>query len=528
LTTARSPRAAGGLLTALVLLTAAACGGGGDSPSGTDGDAAPVDAAEAADRTAELRFAINYGYNSLDPHNPVGPGDAIWMRPVYDRLLTLAEGDDGVELAPQLATSHEFSEDGLSLAFELRDDVTFQDGAAFDAEVVQANIERAQGPESTVASLLESIESVEVVDATHVTFHLSRPDPALPWTLADTTAGMMIDPAAFDTDLAVEPAGTGPFRLTSAQRDADVVYERWDDHWDPDAALVSQLTISTVQDANARYNGIRSGEYDAAFLSPPQDSQAESMGAEGYHWEQELSPISYGVLLNSSMPPFDDVDVRRAVSLALDRSEISEELLAGLNPPSYQAFNEGYLGHDPDLDEDPYDLDEAERLVRDAGADGATVNVIQALTAPQESLALVLQQALEDIGMRVELTPLSPTESSAAWREGGHHAYVGTINGRADAAQTLNLSYLGPDNPAGAPDELADMAAAALSLPVGSSEREEAYQEIGAWLQENPVHLPIAQFSTVVLARPEVVGHENLVIQDLGKLDLRGVGVEAS
>jgi ABC-type transport system substrate-binding protein len=532
----RSLRAATGLLLTLALLAAlaAGCGGegsgdaagsGGDGGGGEDAD---VDPAEAADREGELTFAISYGFNSLDPHQPVNPGDAIWMRPVYDRLLTLADGPDGVEVAPQLATSYEFAEDGMSIAFELRDDVTFQDGTPFDGEAVKANVERALGPDSTVASTIASVESVEVVDPTHVVFHLTQPDAALPWTLADATAGMMVSPAAFDSDLRAEPAGSGPYRLVSAARDGEVVYERWDDHWDAEAGLARQVTISTIPDGNARFNGVRSGDYDAAYMSAPHDNDSRSLESEGFHWEQALSPISYGVLMNNTMPPFDDVRVRQAVSLAVDRAAISEELLHGLVPPSYQAFPEGYLGHDPELEDDPYDVDAARDLIAEAGAEGARVEIIQAMTSPQDQLAQVVQQALGDIGLEVELAPLSPTEANPTWRQGGHHGYVGTIISYAEPSQTLVRNYLGDDNPGEKPAELVELADAASVLPAGGAEREEAYQEIAAWMVENPVHVPLVQFSTVVLARPEVVGSSNLVVQDIGKLDLRGVGVSGS
>ncbi|MFV2179759.1 ABC transporter substrate-binding protein [Actinomadura sp. LOL_016] len=509
------------LLVASLALVAAACSGG---TGGGGTGSAPVDAAKAADRSAEFRFAISIGMNSLDPHRPINPSDSIWMRPVYDSLLTLANGAGGVEIAPQLATSYTVARDGRSIEFVLRDDVTFQNGGRFDAEAAAANLERATGPDSTIAGRLDAIDRVEVAAPTRVVLHLSHPDPGLPWTLADSSAGMMVDPAAFGTDLKTRPAGSGPYRLVSAAKDADVVYRRWDGHWNRDAALASKLTITTVRDANARFNGVRSGQYDAANMSTPLDSVSKPFGEQGFHWEQALSPISYGVLLNSDIAPFDDVRVRRAVHLAVNRADISQKVLRGLNPPSYQVFNKGYLGHDPKLDKDPHDLGAARALVREAGAQGAAVTVVQVTTAPHDTLAQVVQQALTDIGLKVQLLPKSATESHATWREGRYQAQVGTILAYADPAQTLDSTYLGTSNHGPADPALEKKARDALALPVGGPEREKAYREIGAHLIENPVHVPIVQFSTVVLARPDVVGSENLVVQDIGKLDLRRVG----
>lgn len=529
----RFGRTISGLAVSLALL-AAACGGddGGDPANADDetgGSAASADPAEAADRSAEFRFAHTFGHSSFDPHrSPNAPGDAAWMRPVYDRLLTLADGPDGVEVAPQLATSFEVAEDGLSIEFELRDDVEFQDGTPFDGEAVRANIERAKDPESTVSSGLEAVDSVEVVDATHVVFHLNEPAPGLLYSLAADTIGMMVSPTAFDSDLASTPAGSGPFQLVSATRDAEVVYERWDDHWDPDAALVSRLTIATISDANARLNGVRTGEFDAAYMSNPLDAQSRDLTDEGFQWVQELAPITIGVLFNTTAEPFDDARVRTAVSMAMNRTEISEQLLDGIAPPVYQPFPEGFVGHDPALDEDPYDPDAARELVREAGADGASVRLLTMTTPPYDSIAAIAEQALGDIGLEVTIDPVSPTEGIPTWVEGSHPAYIGTILAEPEPSLTLGRSYLGGHNLGEVPAELATMAEEAMTLPLDSDERAEAYEAISGYLVDNPIHAPLVQFSTVVLASPDVVGAEELVKVVIGKLDFRGVGVAES
>ncbi|HEY8525287.1 MAG TPA: ABC transporter substrate-binding protein [Acidimicrobiales bacterium] len=516
-------------VVAAIGMLLAACGGGSDGGSGAaSGEAATID---DVDRSAEFRFGIQYGWSAFgDPHRGVAEGDAVWYRPIYERLLTFAPTEDGgIELAPQLATDWETSEDGLSLTFELREGVTFHDGTPFDAEAVKANLERATGPDSTVAGALASIESIEVVDEHTVALHLAHPDPELPWSLSWGLPGLMVSPAAFDTDLEANPVGTGPYRLVSIQKDADAVYERWDGHWDPDAALTERLTISTVFDANARYNGLRNDEFDAVYLTTPLDAESRSLTDEGYHWVQGLSPISFGVLMNPDEPPFDDVRVRRAVNLAINRTEISEELLDGLLPPTSQAFNAGYVGHDPDLPADAYDPDEARRLVEEAGAQGASFEILHATSEPGNSMVAVVQQALADIGLEAEPVPLSPSEQAPEWRRGGHAAALAHIIGQPEPSSTLRLSYL-PDegslsnNPAETVDpELEELFEEGTRLPVGSEEREALYREISNYLFEHPIHAPIVQFGSVTVCRPEVVGCENLF--ELGRFEWRGIGV---
>ena len=105
---------------------------------------------------------------------------------------------------------------------------------------------------------------------------------------------------------------------------------------------------------------------------------------------------------------------------------------------------------------------------------------------------------------------------------------MGTIIGQAEPSQTLASTYLGVDNFGEKPAELVAMAQEGLELPVDSQEREHKYQEISAYLVENPIHVPIAQFSTVFLCQPDVVGSKNLLKQDIGKLDYRQVGIGSS
>jgi ABC-type transport system substrate-binding protein len=263
-------------------------------------------------------------------------------------------------------------------------------------------------------------------------------------------------------------------------------------------------------------------------MSNPLDAQSREMTDEGFQWVQELAPITIGVLFNTTAEPFDDVRVRTAVSMAMNRAEISEQLLDGIAPPVYQPFPEGYLGHDPALDDDPYDAEAARELIREAGAEGATVRLLTMTTPPYEAIASIAEQALGDIGLDVTVDPVSPTEGIPTWVEGSHPAFIGTILAEPEPSLTLVRSYLGGHNLGEAPAELATMADEALSLPLDSDERAEAYQGISGYLVDNTIHAPLIQFSTVVLAGPDVVGAEELVKVVIGKLDFRGVGVAAS
>jgi ABC-type transport system substrate-binding protein len=519
-------------VAAVMVVALGACGGDDGDGTGTGTTAPAVSevggtttaAAEPeVDDNAEYHHAINFTYTTLDPHKG---GLPPWLRPVYDRLLQYKLGPDGgPELSPMLATSYTVSADGLSISLELRDDVTFQDGTQFDAAAVKANIERAKSPApvSTVASNIASISSVEVVDATHVVIHLSTPDPSIPYYLADSTTGSMISPAALNNaDLASKPVGSGPFTLVSAQQNADVVYERWDDYWNRDAIKIKKLTMSTITDNNVRYNGVLSGEFDSAYIAPPLDLQAESLESEGYTRLTVYQPGPFGLMLNSDKPPLNDVRVRRAISMALDRQVLAETILEDIGVPAYQTFAPGQIGYLESLDKDPYDPDEAKKLVQDAGAEGATLNILQNTGATQlQQLAEVVQQELGKIGLTVKLVPQPATEIRLSWRSGSYDGSVDGMIGSPDVAATLRRAYLAFENPAkSVPQELIDLSAKANSAEFGSPERTEAFEDVSVYLAENPVHVPLNRSWFVILARPNVVGAENLTEADWNGTDI--------
>jgi len=206
------PRPGLGWITAMVVvsvaLLVAACGSGSQHQTSGSGSGSAGNAVGAVNRDATLRFAINASYGTLDPVKSTLAVDPFFQLPVYERLLTVAQGVNGLKVVPQLAKSYTVAPDGRSITLELLSGVTFQDGTPFNAAAVKTNFARAQGPDSLVASKLKAVKSVDVTDPTHVVINLTQPDPAFVWTLATGTATMMVSPAAFNTDLSAKPVGT--------------------------------------------------------------------------------------------------------------------------------------------------------------------------------------------------------------------------------------------------------------------------------------------------------------------------------
>lgn len=518
--TGRPPK----ILTALIAVSLSSFALAGCSGSSADDKAGSVSG--KVDRSKELRFAIPFSPLSLDPVKGTSR-EPLWLRNVYDNLLGVVVGKGGTAAAgPGLATKFEFSNNGLDLAFTLRDDVKFQDGSTFTADAVKANIDRAKTLNgSTYGTAFAPIKDVQVTDATHVTFHLNQPAPALPWILASTTGGMIVNPKAFNSDLAKVPAGSGPYTLVPGSSNTKMVFKRWDGYWDEDKNPASSITISEVVDGNARYNGVRSGQYDAAWLAHPQDQQSLDLKDQGFQPQTVLGSAIYGLYFNTKVAPFDDVRVRKAVTMALNRPQIAKSLWP-LSEAVDQVFAPGTLGYDKSLKTVPYDPEAAKKLIEEAGVAGKTVKFIATTTPPMQSVMEVVQQAVSDVGLKVQLIPLNASEATPTFLRGGYGAVLTTISTTPERAADLELNYLGGGrSPAPAPAELVKMAKAAAVLPLDSSEREAAYQGINRYLTtESVITVPMQQVPITVLAGPNVRG-KLIKFDGYVGLNLLGVGI---
>ncbi|WP_232622170.1 ABC transporter substrate-binding protein [Rhodococcus rhodochrous] len=514
------------MVTALALVVSAAlvvagCSGGGAGAS-TSAD---------IDRSAVLRFANQYGAVSFDPHRTPSPStDAMFQRNVYDTLVTQAADDDGkAVLEPRLATEWTIADDAKTIDFTLREGVRFQDGTEFNAAAVKANLDRARDPQSKVSSYLETLDTVEVVDPAHVRLHLSEGTPDLIWLLAGNTVGNMASPAAFNTDLATKPVGTGPYTLTTFSPN-EVKLTRWDGYWNFDEVELAGIDYSIVPDDNARLSGLRSNQFDVAPFPAPGDMAAKRLvDSNGFQWQDALAATPLGLYLNQTKAPFDNPDVRRAIYLAIDRTMIAEGLFSGSVLPTGQFFSPiSDAGWNGDIDvEASYDPDEARKLIRAAGAEGARVTIAHPQVAVSMTLAQALQDQLGKIGLDVQLIPYSATESLQSYLRGETMAAVQSPYGSVDPRTAVEGTLLGDRNLGTPSPEVVRLAQDAETYPVGSAERNAAYIELNDFVAANPENfVPIfIQRNGLLLSSKVVLDRKNLFSEATPKIDWVGVGL---
>jgi peptide/nickel transport system substrate-binding protein len=372
----------------------AACGSSDSGGSGSSGDSAEL--------TISTLGPVPAFWNPYDP----GSATTTFLDPVYDTLIHY--GKDG-ELEPWLATSWEFT-DPTTLELKLRDDVTFTDGATFDADAVKANLQYAIDKKANQGDqvFLANIASMTVVDPTTIDLTLTQPNPALPYDFSQLS-GYMASPKALAAPdgLQKEPVGSGPYVLdTKATRPGvSVVYTRNEDYWaaDQDVFPYDKVTFSIIADPTAAKNAAATGEVDALTVQPGTD-------ISGFEQVTSLSGEQAGMTgawldtTGTTTKALGDVRVRQALNYAIDREKLGE---AAYQDTAIAVAGVPVTDEEPAFTDElgalyPYDVAKAKQLLADAGyADGFEMTMIAVPQAAQFAQAIAGQ--LQQIGVTVSV-----------------------------------------------------------------------------------------------------------------------------
>ncbi len=341
---------------------------------------------------------------SLDPHATDDTATRNVFENVYDTLL--AWTPDG-QLVPNLATDWTITDD-TTYTFTLRDDVVFHDGSPLTADDVVFSVERILDPAtaSPWAGDFGTLESVTALDEHTVQFILAEPfAPFLP-NLARTFNAIMSRSALGEGgDANTTVIGTGPYKFVEYVPAQRLVLEKNADYWKPGLPYLDGLEWSYFPDSVSLINALKTGAVDWTGVVPAAD--VESLRAEGFGVVGGLATNFRGIFYNTTVPPFDDPRVRKALSIALDRDEIVDLAFFGVGgepivgsplPPDSWAYGTFGQSSGPDIEG-------AKALLAEAGyPDGFdTVLSVQSnfpfLRAPAEPI----QAELAAIGVNVDL-----------------------------------------------------------------------------------------------------------------------------
>jgi len=481
----------------VVLTSLTACGGGG----GAAGDSQSDD---------KLVFASPFAQGTLDPDLLPLRQMAMYTSPMYD-TLTFLSADETVE--PMLATEWESGSDdkGPYLDLTLREGLTFDDGTPFTATTVAVNIKRSQELEGSTNAGILAGTTVEELDESRVRLRNEKGVGHLPRLLAGAAGAMISDKAIADNvDLTEAEAGIGAFDLESVQPNR-VVYTANEDYWDAEAAAVDTLEITYLAD-DAKLNAVRSGEVDITILPEKLVSTAEDAG---YGVERSYGAENYSFSVNTDVKPFDDPRVREAMNIGIDREAMCEAVLDGACQVNGQLFGSGTQAYDDEagLGDFEYDVERAKALVKEAGAEGATFDVVTvAGNQAFEQITTVFQAQMKEIGLEAEVKPIAPPQVVSRFTvEKNAPVAFGAIGNAFDPSESLDRYILptGLYNPGGfSIDAINELAAEAL-LETDQDKRMALYREISAMAPADGFFIPLMTPETAYVVAEHVEGWQN-------------------
>ena len=438
----------------------AGCGSEAQNPDSTGTASETAASAETEKGTADsgnksisiaqsAPFSMGFGQAVMVYEN------AYYANNFYEPLVKYKDG----EYIPCLATEWSVSDDGLTYTFKLREGVKFNDGTDFNAQAVKLyfdNMRPTLGASTNYGQLDMLTTEVTADDDCTVSFHLSRPYYNV---LNDISMAMprgILSPAAFNEDgsandeyLMEHTPGTGPYMFESVNETAtEYTFVRNPYYWGeaPDA---DSFTVRIIPET--KVSAMKAGEADFIIGSENLDaaSYLELSQSEGITGEvSDFDFVTEFLALNDDKPGLDDINVRTAIQMSLDKTAVAENIYSGLRTPADSVMPSDMPLCKYDTKTPGYNFDEAVKLLEDSSwtdSDGNGVRdkngtelsytITYPATGVYDDVILYYQQTMQELGIEIKTDPLDLM------------TFFDKVFSQADYDMTAYMSYWFPYDP---------------------------------------------------------------------------------
>lgn len=385
-------------LTALAIFGTSACASAvGEQQEAGSTDATPV-------RGGTLKAGITLDVVPANFLTNTGGATTI-IGLAFESLIRYPH--DSVTPTPLLATDWQAAPDGLSLALDLRDDVTFHSGRPFTSKDAEFSIRTYADPKWTaqLKSTAAAITGFDTTDPHRLVLMFTHPLGNV-FDLLDTVP--ILDSESID-QLAIGEKfiGTGPFVLTGRTPNSSLTFERNENYWVPERPYLDRVEVSIIPDAQALVNSLKVNQVQAVSNINYRDS--ETLAAAGGHTSTDLEGAELQIYVGTNVqnPALADVRLRQAIAYALDRDRVIAEVFRGAGYPINVPWPKSSPAYDESLNSTfTTDIDKAKSLVAEVGAIPALPLTYQAGNPYYEATAQIVQANLAEIGITVELDPV--------------------------------------------------------------------------------------------------------------------------
>jgi dipeptide transport system substrate-binding protein len=476
-------------------------------------------------------------------------------RPIFNNLVEFEPGTTVIK--PSLAKTWEISADGTEYVFHLREGVKFHSNAVFkptrtvNADDVIFSLERqwktdhpfhnvsgAQYDYFQDIGMPDILKSIEKIDDMTVKIVLTRAEApflanlAMDFNVVHSAeyADQMLK-AGTPEKLDTEPVGTGPFQFISYQKDVSIRYRAFPDYW-AGKQPIDTLVFSITPHAGVRLTKLKAGECHVMAFPDPHDVDAIKTEPNLKLLSQEGLNIGY-MALNVTKPPLDNVLVRRAINMAVDKVSIMEAVYRGAGviaknpiPPTMWSYND-------DIKDYPYDLEDARKLMAQAGlargfeTDLWYMPVSRAYNPDGKRIAELIQIDLAKIGIKLNLVTYPWEEYRAKLQQGeAPMALFGWTGDNGDPDNFLNVllgctaARIGGNNVAKWCDRDYDTLITKAKATSDRAEREKLYRQAQEIVKREAPWVPIAHSIVFTAIRKNV---QNYKMDPLGRHPFEGV-----
>lgn len=430
---------------------------------------------------------------------------------------------------PKLAKSWEMSDDAMEWTFYLREDVTFHDGEKFNADAVMANFSRYQKTPGkskfysfSMKRFYPNFKNIEKLGEYSVKLSFEKPMPTIVYYMTNFGSPMH-SPKSFDADgnFTTTPAGTGPFKLVEHVPDEYAVLERFANYYGP-KAKAKRIKIKVIPDGNTRFAAMRSeeimGVMDFGAMQP--NLAKELIKDNRFSDSRAKNSIIHYIAPNGTKFPFNDLRMKQAVSLMIDRQVIADEFYAGYAVPASGILNYASpfykklpVEHNPE---------KAKKLALEVlGNKRVSIDLITPSAFikkfPYKEQCEYVQAVLKDLGLDVEIKIMEMGALKEAMKTGNYGLCMriqGLPNGEPLGIYTSFMGSEGGQNKSyslGYKSEEVDTLLARLDQTIDIKERAKIYnklQEISA--RELPF-IPLMNDASLIVYNKKITDYEALI-----------------
>ncbi|MDT5000707.1 MAG: peptide/nickel transport system substrate-binding protein [Mycobacterium sp.] len=349
--------------------------------------------------SGNLIAAIAGEPDQLDPQKTSAYFSFEVLENVFD---TLVEPDANLEMRPALAQAWSISPDQLTWSFQLRKGVTFQDGSPFTADDVVYSYRRIIDEKLSNVDKFSAVTDVSAPDPDTVLIRVKQPTPNLLTNLGGFKGMAIVQRKNVESgQIATHPVGTGPFAFASQKSGDSITLTANPNYWGG-RPKVPGVTFRFISEPSTALSALQAGEIDWTDSIPAQ-RVAQLKNDDSIKLAVTPSNDYWYLALNEAREPWRDPRVRQAIAYAIDRKAIVQATSYGTAAANQLAIPEGNPWFTP-YEKYRYDLDEAKRLLAEAGAAPKNMDMLVTSEYPETvTAAQVIADNLKPLGITVNI-----------------------------------------------------------------------------------------------------------------------------